>query len=75
LGYRLAILTSGWGALQLVHVIGWPAVYRLMAALGLVGVLTTLVSAEPKPLAATPGHDPHWLRTALVDPFREYFTR
>ncbi len=47
LGYRVAMLVSGAGALFMATVLGWFEVYAVMAALVLVGVFTTLASAEP----------------------------
>ncbi len=52
LGYRIAMLVSGAGALFLANVLPWFEVYAVMAALVLVGVATTLLIAEPD-VAAT----------------------
>jgi MFS transporter, PAT family, beta-lactamase induction signal transducer AmpG len=49
LGYRIAILASGAGALYIAAFLSWPAAYTAMAALGLVGIATTLVVREPAP--------------------------
>jgi len=46
-GYRLAMLVSGAGALFAASHVSWAETYTLMAALILVGVVTTLVSREP----------------------------
>ncbi len=48
LGYRIAILFSGGGALILADRIPWPAVYCAMAAAMLVGVATALLIREPE---------------------------
>lgn len=47
LGYRLAILAAGAGALYIADYRSWTAAYLSMSALGLVGVVTTLLSPEP----------------------------
>jgi MFS transporter, PAT family, beta-lactamase induction signal transducer AmpG len=48
LGYRIAVLAAGAGALYIAQFGSWPLAYRVMAALGLVGILTTLVISEPE---------------------------
>lgn len=47
LGYRIAVLAAGAGALYIAEFGSWPLAYHVMAALGLVGIITTLVIAEP----------------------------
>lgn len=46
-GYRMGLLVSGAGALYLADQVSWNQVYLVMAALGLVGLITILVSREP----------------------------
>ena len=46
-GYRVAILAAGAGALHLASVDSWMLAYGSMAALMGVGILTTLIIAEP----------------------------
>ena len=46
-GYRVAILAAGAGALHLASVDSWMVAYGSMAALMGIGVLTTLIIAEP----------------------------
>lgn len=46
-GYRVAILAAGAGALHLASIDSWMLAYGCMAALMGVGVLTTLIIAEP----------------------------
>ncbi len=55
LGYRVAVICSTAGALELVQWAGWHTSYATMAGLGLVGVITTLLVREPKPKAAAVG--------------------
>ena len=47
LGYRLALLVAGAGALYIATFASWPGAYLSMAALMTVGMLTALVVAEP----------------------------
>ena len=54
LGYRLGMWVAGAGALALSTVLDWPAVYAIMAALVSVGVVTILMSPEPKPNSGLP---------------------
>ena len=81
LGYRIAVLAAGAGALYIAEFGSWPLAYRVMAALALVGIATTLIISEPEKrvaagtaeregkiadFAASLGPLPHWLRESLV---------
>jgi PAT family beta-lactamase induction signal transducer AmpG len=48
LGYRVATLASGAGALYLADFYDWKLAYQVMAALTLIGMMTTLLMREPK---------------------------
>lgn len=48
LGYRLAILLSGGAALLIAQYVSWPAVYRIMGGVLVLGILATLWSDEKK---------------------------
>ena len=48
LGYRVALLIAGAGALYIAEFGSWPAAYVSMAALMAIGVLTVLAIAEPE---------------------------
>lgn len=48
LGYRIAIMVGSAGALWIAADHGWMAAYTAMAAMVGVGILTTLVIAEPE---------------------------
>ncbi len=48
LGYRIALLAAGAGALYVAEFFSWPAAYVAMAALMLVGMATCLAISEPK---------------------------
>jgi len=69
--YRLASLVPGSLALILSDHLSWPVVYWVTAAFMLVGVVTTLVIRE----VSDDSLAPHSLRSAVVDPFREFFAR
>jgi len=72
LGYRIAMLISGAGALILADQwLGWHAAYWLMAALMGVGMVATWFVVEPE----AKGGAPKTLDDAVVKPFAEFFTR
>ncbi len=48
LGYRLALLVAGAGALYLANSTSWPLTYAAMAGLMAVGMLTVLLIREPE---------------------------
>jgi MFS transporter, PAT family, beta-lactamase induction signal transducer AmpG len=81
LGYRIAVLAAGAGALYIAEFVSWLAAYQTMAALGLVGIVTTLVISEPERRIAAGaaelegkiavfaerlGHLPDWVRQTMV---------
>ena len=72
LGYRIAMLVSGGLALILVdNWLSWPAMYALMAALMLVGLVATWSAPEPE----APARQPASLAAAIREPLAEYFSR
>ncbi len=70
-GYRVGMLLASGGGLLLADHLPFSAVYALMAACLLPGVLVTLLTPEP-PL---PADRPRSLGQAVLEPFREYFGR
>ena len=86
-GYRLALLTSGAGALVIAARAGWFAAYATMAALLAVGVLVFLFGPEPPvPLENDRFHRGaaklggwhavrSWFSTALIGPFADFMRR
>ena len=48
LGYRIALLAAGAGALYVADFFSWPAAYVTMAGLMLVGIVTVLIVGEPE---------------------------
>jgi MFS transporter, PAT family, beta-lactamase induction signal transducer AmpG len=49
IGYRLALICGGAGALAIAGHAGWHTSYTTMAALVAVGIVTTLLVPEPRP--------------------------
>lgn len=47
-GYRVAVLAAGAGALHIAAFSNWTAAYGVMALLMAVGMITTLIVAEPE---------------------------
>ena len=86
-GYRLAMLTSGAGALVIATRAGWFAAYATMAALLAGGILVFLLGPEPSAPpengalhqgAAKPGgwHAVRsWFATAVIGPFTDFMRR
>jgi PAT family beta-lactamase induction signal transducer AmpG len=48
IGYRVALIMGGAGALEIAGRVNWHASYSTMAALGGVGIITTLLIREPR---------------------------
>ena len=72
LGYRIAMLVSGAGALILADQwLGWQGAYWLMAVLMAVGMAATWLALEPE----VEGGAPKTLDAAVVQPFREFLSR
>jgi len=82
LGYRVALLVSGGGALAIGDEISYALAYQVMAMLMGVGMITVLLVREPE-LSAQNGvqqlsivREPaHWINEAVIQPFAEFFTR
>ncbi len=88
-GYRIAMITAGAGALWIAASIDpseasydfrpWQVAYTAMAALMIVGIVTTLIIREPAQSAPPPRITEqgfaHWLATSFVQPFVDFFQR
>ena len=82
-GYRIAMLTSGAGALMIADRAGWFAAYATMATLLTVGMLVFLLGPEPKIAAEVKqsiriGEKDslrYWVATAMVAPFADFMRR
>src|SRR5690606_25423124 len=78
LGYRLAIVAAGAGALYLAEYFSWRTAYLLMALAMAVGLVTVLLIREPathvrpKSVLQKPGQS---LFDAVVGPFVDFFRR
>ena len=71
LGYRVAMLLTGAGALILADRMSWPTVYLIMAAFMLIGLVASFRTPEP----ADPVQPPSSLKAAILDPFVEFAGR
>jgi len=71
LGYRIAMVVSGAAALIMADHMSWKAVYAIMAATLLVGIITSILAPEP----AVDAPSPKTLREAVVMPFVEFLRR
>jgi PAT family beta-lactamase induction signal transducer AmpG len=81
LGYRIALLAAGAGALLIGGMFSYPVAYQAMALLMGIGILTVLVVREPDlpenygeqaSLLSAPGV---WFNEAVIQPFAEFFNR
>jgi MFS transporter, PAT family, beta-lactamase induction signal transducer AmpG len=82
LGYRIALLVSGAGALVIGGEFSYPLAYRAMAALMSVGMIVVLFIREPGNVLKTANQNitaarksGRWLREAVLQPFNEFFER
>jgi len=77
LGYRLAILASGAGALYIAQYESWHTAYLSMAALMSIGVVATLLAprVEERPKDASPHRGLYWFYHAVIEPFVDFFSR
>jgi PAT family beta-lactamase induction signal transducer AmpG len=71
LGYRIAMIVTGAGALILADLVSWPAVYAVMGVLFV--LLSALTYRVPEPILR--GGGPASLRDAVLLPFIEFFER
>lgn len=70
-GYRLGMLLASGGGLIMADFMSFRAVYLIMAACMIPGVLTTLLTPEPVITERPPAS----MREAVFDPLIEYFSR
>jgi PAT family beta-lactamase induction signal transducer AmpG len=71
MGYRIALLVTGGLALFLADRIPWPTVYLVLAALMVIGIVTTFFTPEP----VLRDQPPRSVYEAVVLPFGEFFQR
>lgn len=70
-GYRLGMLLASGGGMILADYISFSQVYFIMAFCLLPGVITTLLTPEPKVSVGIP----RTMREAVVNPLLDYFSR
>lgn len=70
-GYRTGMLLASGGGLILADHIPFSMVYAVMAACMLPGIVTTLLTPEPRAAAGTPQS----MTEAVIHPLIEYFSR
>lgn len=70
-GYRLGMLLAGGGGLILADTIPFSQVYFIMALCLLPGVITTLLTPEPKVVTGVP----QTMMEAAINPLVDYFSR
>jgi PAT family beta-lactamase induction signal transducer AmpG len=82
LGYRLALLCAGAGALYIAEFVSWHAAYFAMAALMVVGMTATLLAPvvdkapEPEALGGATREVPKFsFAQAVIAPLRDLFRR
>ena len=87
IGYRIALIAAGAGALVLADIIGWVLTYFIMSIFMLVGILTVLMSSEPSKFQELSqdtfsGDDQlklkkinKWLKASVIEPFKDFYTR
>ena len=69
--YRLSSFVPGSLAMILAGFFPWSVAHLSIAVFMLVGLTTTLLIKE----SSKPGDEPQTLRSAVIDPFREFFQR
>jgi PAT family beta-lactamase induction signal transducer AmpG len=76
MGYRLAMIWAGAGALWIAAWADWKTAYFLMALSMLPGMMTVLFSKEPLMQPIPPSkHIIDWLQSALIEPFADFIRR
>lgn len=82
LGYRVALLAAGAGALLIGGMLSYNTAYQVMAVLMGIGMVTVLFVAEPETDAGqgvaqlSPVKEPvRWFSEAVIQPFAEFFHR
>lgn len=77
LGYRLAMLVSGAGALWLSDVVGWKTTYLIMAGVMATGVVTTLWMPEPESRIQNQEAPKlgDFIKNSVIAPFADFMKR
>lgn len=72
LGYRIALWIVDALALLLPSFVPWPVVLSVIAALAVVGIITTFIAEEPRSALPPPTDATNWLKEAVIRPFAEF---
>ena len=76
IGYRIAMVVSGAGALYMASFFGWFAAYAFVGALVLVGMAAILLNPEPAaPAAAESKGIAAWIKAHVIEPLTEFAGR
>ncbi len=75
LGYRAAILVSGAGALYIADSYSWEISYKIMSALMLIGLCTTLLSSEPKGYILKEKKEKKFIFSIFLLPIKDFFLK
>ena len=84
LGYRLALLVAGAGALNIAYFQSWPVAYTWMSLFALIGLATTLIISEPEinlnKVQILNGSTLvekflSWFKQSVINPFVDFFQR
>jgi len=74
-GYKIALLCAGAGALYVAQFYSWRAAYLVMAVLMLVGMVANVLAPEPKThIETAPGAHRSLVET-YAEPLKEFFAR
>ena len=74
-GYRIGMLISGAFALVLSTKISWDKVYYILAAVMIIGVITTLSAGEKERDAKQADDFLSWIKIAVIAPVVDFFKR
>ncbi len=82
-GYRIAMWLTGFSSFIIADYFGWTVSYMVMAGFILVGVVTVLLTPEPRASETLPtdtregGENAYlgWLKTSVIDPFIDFMKR
>ncbi|HEY4166054.1 MAG TPA: AmpG family muropeptide MFS transporter [Reyranella sp.] len=72
LGYRIALWIVDALALLLPSIVPWPVTLSVIAALALVGIVTTFLAEEPKSALPAATTASNWIEEAVIRPFAEF---
>lgn len=72
-GYRIGMLVSGAGALVLADIMSWGAVYLIMAAFMVTGLLTTIFAEDSRKGWKQKKYNfASWCDEAIITPFKDF---